>query len=127
MALFLNGSSIYLWKGVGMTKRKTLKKPIRSLSDMPSLKIKNKVKFTEFKTSKRMRNKKYVSKALFEYLAANDTEGFKEILRVYLELENKEQFAREVGIPKRTLFRLLSKDGNPTLSNISKIIYQLNS
>ena len=94
---------------------------------MPSLKAKNKVKFVEFKASKRMRNKKYVSKALFECLAANDTAGFKEILRVYLELENKEQFAKEVGIPRRTLFRLLSKDGNPTLNNISKIIYQLSS
>ena len=94
---------------------------------MPSLTAKNRVKFTEFKASKRMRNKKYVSKALFECLAANDTTGFKEILRVYLELENKEQFAKEVGIPKRTLFRLLSKDGNPTLNNISKIIYQLSS
>ena len=110
-----------------MNKKKTLKKPIRSLENMPSLKAKNTVKFTEFKASKRMRNKKYVSKALFECLAANDTEGFKEILRVYLELENKEQFAKEVGIPKRTLFRLLSKDGNPTLNNISKIIYQLSS
>lgn len=110
-----------------MNKKKTLKKPIRSLSDMPNLRVKNKVKLTEFKASKRMRNKKYVSKALFECLAADDTEGFKEILRVYLELENKEQFAKEVGIPRRTLFRLLSKDGNPTLNNISKVIYQLSS
>ena len=94
---------------------------------MPSLTVKNKAKITEFKASKRMRNKKYVSKALFECLAANDTAGFKEILRVYLELENKEQFAKEVGIPRRTLFRLLSKDGNPTLNNISKIIFQLSS
>jgi len=110
-----------------MNKRKTLKKPIRSLENMPSLRVKNKVKLSEFKASKRMRNKKYVSKALFECLTANDTEGFKEILRVYLELENKEQFAKKVGIPRRTLFRLLSKDGNPTLNNISKIIYQLSS
>ena len=94
---------------------------------MPILTVKNKSKFTEFKASKRMRNKKYVSKALFECLAANDTTGFKEILRAYLELKNKEQFAKEVGIPRRTLFRLLSKDGNPTLNNISKIIYQLSS
>ena len=58
---------------------------------------------------------------------ANDTEGFKELLRVYLELENKEKFAKEVGIPKRTLFRILSENGNPTLNNISKIIFQLSS
>ena len=94
-----------------MHKRKTLKKLVNSLDDIPSLKTKDKVKFFEFKSSKRMRNKKYVSKALFECLMANDTEGFKEILRVYLELENKEKFAKEVGIPKRTLFRILSENG----------------
>ena len=110
-----------------MIKRKTLKRPVGSLDDMPSLTVKNKEKLTEFKASKRMRNKRYVSKALFECLAANDTTGFKEIFRVYLELENKERFAKEVGISKRTLFRILSKNGNPTLDNISKIIYQLSS
>ena len=94
---------------------------------MPSLKVKSKVKLTAFKAVKRMKNKKHISKALFECLVANDTEGFKEILRVYLELENKDQFAKSAGISRRTLFRLLSKDGNPRLNNISKIIYQLNS
>ena len=57
----------------------------------------------------------------------NDTEGFKEILRAYLELVNKEEFAKKAGIPRRTLFRMLSKNGNPTLKNISKIIFQLSS
>ena len=100
---------------------------MRSLENMPVLKVKHKTKLTPFKAVKRMRSKKYVSKALFECLANNDTEGFKDILRTYLELANKEQFAKKAGIPKRTLFRLLSKDGNPTLKNISKIIYQLSA
>ena len=110
-----------------MSKRKTLKKPVRSLDDMPTLKAKNKKKFTEFKASKRMKNKKYISKALLECLAANDTEGFKEILRTHLELINKEEFAKKAGISKRSLFRIISKTGNPTLNNISKIIFQLSS
>ena len=110
-----------------MPKRKTSKKPVRSLDDMPTLKTKNKKKFTEFKASKRMKNKKYISKALLECLAANDTEEFKEILRVHLELVNKKEFAKKAGISKRSLFRILSKNGNPTLNNISKIIFQLSS
>ena len=110
-----------------MSKRKTLKKPVRSLDDMPTLKAKDKTQFVEFKASKRMRNKKYVSKALLECLAANDTAGFKEILRTYLELVNKEEFAKKAGVSKRSLFRILSKNGNPTLNNISKIIFQLSS
>ena len=68
---------------------------MRSLDDMPTLKTKDKTQFVEFRTSKRMRNKKYVSKALLECLAASDTAGFKEILRAYLELVNKEKFAKK--------------------------------
>ena len=94
---------------------------------MPSLKAKTRMKLITFKASKRMRNKKYVSKALFECLSAGDTDGFKEIIRTYLELENKEQFAKKVGLSKRTLFRLFSKEGNPTLKNISRIICELSS
>lgn len=94
---------------------------------MPTLKAKNKTQFIEFKASKRIKNKKYVSKALLECLSANDTAGFKEILRTHLELVNKEEFAKKAGISKRSLFRILSKNGNPTLNNISKIIYQLSS
>ena len=110
-----------------MSKRKTLKRPARSLSDIPALKVKGKTQFVEFKASKRIKDKKYVSKALLECLTANDTEGFKEILRAHLELVNKEEFAKKAGVSKRSLFRILSKDGNPTLNNISKIIFQLSS
>ena len=100
---------------------------MRSLDDMPILKAKDKAQFVEFKASKRMRNKKYISKALFVCLAANDTAGFKEILRTHLELVNKEEFAKKAGISRRTLFRALSEKGNPTLNSISKMIFQLNS
>ena len=66
-----------------------------------------------------------ISKALWECLVDNDTEGFKEILRAHLELINKDDFAKEAGISRRTLFRMLSEEGNPTLDNISKIINKL--
>ena len=110
-----------------MSKRKTLKKPVRSLNDMPTLKAKDKTNLLSSELQKGIRNKKYVSKALLECLAANDTVGFKEILRTHLELVNKEEFAKNAGVSKRSLFRILSKNGNPTLNNISKIIFQLSS
>ena len=72
-----------------MSKRKTLKKPVHSLDDMPTLKAKDTTQLVEFRASKRMRNKKYVSKALWKCLVANNTVGFKEILRTHLELVNK--------------------------------------
>lgn len=92
---------------------------------MPNQKGKNKKEFSSFGATKRMKDKNYISQALWECLVANDTEGFKEILRAHLELINKDEFAEAAGISRRTLFRMLSEDGNPTLDNISKIIHRL--
>jgi len=108
-----------------MPKKKISKKRDFSFDDMPSLKAKNKSELTSFGASKRIKNKKYISQALWECLVANDTEAFKEILRAHLELINKDEFAEAAGISRRTLFRILSADGNPTLANISKIIHKL--
>ncbi len=108
-----------------MPKRKILKKQDFSLNDMPSLKMKNKNELKSFGASKRLKDKDYISHALWECLVADDTEGFKEILRAHLELINKDEFAKQSGISRRTLFRMLSENGNPTLDNISKIINKL--
>lgn len=108
-----------------MPRKKTLKKQGFSFKDMPSLKVKNKEKLSSFGATKRMKDKEYISQALWDCLVANDTDGFKEILRAHLELINKDEFAEEAGISRRTLFRMLSDEGNPTLDNISKIIHQL--
>ncbi len=72
-----------------------------------------------------MTNKHLIANALWECLVQNDTEGFKEILKTHLELINKEQFSEKSGLSRRTLFRILSPEGNPTLENIGKIIHEL--
>ena len=108
-----------------MPRKKTLKKQDFSFEDMPNQKGKNKKELSSFGATKRMKDKSYISQALWECLVANDTEGFKEILRSHLELINKDEFAEAAGISRRTLFRMLSEDGNPTLDNISKIIHRL--
>lgn len=107
-----------------MPKKKTSKKQDFSFDDMPNQKGKKK-ELSSFGASKRMKGTKYISQALWECLVANDTEGFKDILRAHLELINKDEFAEAAGISRRTLFRILSEDGNPTLDNISKIIHTL--
>ena len=40
-----------------MSKRKTKKKPLRSLDDMPTLKAKDKTQFVEFRALKRIRSR----------------------------------------------------------------------
>ena len=108
-----------------MSKKKTSKKSEFSFIDMPILTIKKGVKAKSISKTKKMRNKKIISTALWECLVANDTDGFKEILRVHLELTNKEKLTEEAGLSKRTLYRMLSEEGNPTLENISKIIHKV--
>lgn len=108
-----------------MDKKKISKKRKKSLKDMSILELKSGIKVKPFKAGIRMRNKDLISQALWDCLLANDVQGFKDILKTHLELVNKENLANQIGIPKRTLFRLLSQEGNPTLKTISKLIYNI--
>jgi len=92
---------------------------------MPIVKLKKKQKLKKFNATKRMQDKDYISDALWECLVASDVDGFKEIMRTHLELVNKDEFAKEIGVSRRTLFRMLSEEGNPTLENISKLVHKL--
>ncbi len=66
-----------------------------------------------------------MSQALIQALKDGDADAFKEILGAYLSVTNKEQFSQKARIPKRTLFRMLSPSGNPTLENIARIVHAL--
>lgn len=108
-----------------MLKSKISKKQDFSWKNMPILSLKKGVLVTRHYAARNLRDRKVVSQALWECLKADDTEGFKEVLRTHLEIVNKEKFATETGIAKRTLFRILSPEGNPSLENISKIVHKL--
>lgn len=108
-----------------MLKKKTSKKQGFSWKNMPILPLKKQVVVARHDAAQNLRDREYVSQALWECLKENDTEGFKEVLRTHLEVINKEEFATETGIAKRTLFRILSPEGNPSLENISKIVHKL--
>ena len=105
-----------------MRKKKTSKQQSVSLKDMPIIKLKKGIALKKCGATKRMKNKKELKAALWECLASADVEGFKEILRTHLELVNKDKIAKETGISKRTIFRMLSEEGNPTLENICKLL-----
>jgi probable addiction module antidote protein len=107
-----------------MSKKKTLKKQEFSLNDMPELKLKNNKEVIKVDT-KKIKNKSFISKALWQCMIDNDVESFKEILKAHLEMTNKVQLAEETGISRRTLYRMLSPEGNPSLENVTKIIHKL--
>ena len=108
-----------------MPKRKTSKKRGFSLSDMPTVNLNNRKGILEFDPNIRLQKPEVIAHALWECLVENDIDAFKEILRSHLEVVNKDTLAKRAGIPKRTLYRMLSPEGNPTLENLGKIIHQL--
>lgn len=108
-----------------MPSKKTSTRPSESFDDMPTVKLKKDVKTKKFQATKRIKDKKHLSKALWDALQAGDVDAFKEILRTHLELTNKEEIVKETGISRRSLFRMLSDEGNPTLENISKLVSKI--
>ncbi len=108
-----------------MHKKKISKKHGFSLKDMPTVKLKNRKGILEFDPDVRIQKPEVIAHALWECLVENDIEAFKEILRSHLEVVNKDTFSKRAGISRRTLFRMLSPDGNPTLENLGKIVHQL--
>jgi DNA-binding phage protein len=108
-----------------MPKKKTSKKRGFSLSDLPTVNLRNRKGILAFNPDVRLQKREVVAQALWQCLIENDIEAFKEILRSHLEVTNKDELAQKAGIPRRTLFRMLSPEGNPTLENLGKIIHQL--
>ncbi len=108
-----------------MPRKKISKKQGFSLNDMPTVDLKNRKGILEFDPDVRLQKPHVIAQALWECLVENDIDAFKEILRSHLEVVNKDTLEKKAGIPRRTLFRMLSPEGNPTLENLGKIIHQL--
>ena len=108
-----------------MVRKKTSKGRGFSFGDMPKVHLKKSAPTRAHDPSERFRNPRQVFEALIDALKAGDGDAFKEILAAYLDLTNKDEFARVSGIPRRTLFRMLSANGNPTLDNITKVVSAL--
>lgn len=108
-----------------MRKKKISNKQEFSFENIRSRKIRPTVKLEDHAASERLKNKEYVLKALFQCLQDGDADAFKEILRSYLDVVNKTRFAAETKISERTLYRMVSKDGNPTLTHIARVVHAL--
>jgi DNA-binding phage protein len=108
-----------------MRKKKISKQQGFSLSDIDPIRLKSRKGLSTVKASGRLRNKQLIAQALWECLVDNDIDAFKDILRTHLEVVNKQELSKAAGIPRRTLFRMLSTNGNPTLETVGKIIHKL--
>jgi probable addiction module antidote protein len=108
-----------------MAKTKTSKKPKGlSAGNPPIVKLKPGVKTTAWYPEKVIADPQRIIKALFQCLVDGDTEAFKEILQAHLEARNISKLAKDSGISRRTIYTALSKDGNPSLDTIAKLVHQ---
>jgi len=104
-----------------MGKTATSQRRERSLNAIEPIKLKARKGLSRFNPRPFLSDHEAVSLALMDCLKQGDSDGFKEILSAYLEVVNKAAFAKNAGIPERTLFRMLTPAGNPTLENLARV------
>jgi DNA-binding phage protein len=108
-----------------MPKKTTSKKRELSLSDIPIRRLKTNAETVKASSSKRLQNQELVFRAFWQCLVDKDIESFKEILRSHLDAVHKGSLAKRSKTSRRTLHRILSPEGNPTLKSISNVIHAL--
>jgi DNA-binding phage protein len=110
-----------------MGKKTTLKKQEISFENMKEHKYKNKEKdgIVSYSPRSQLLDKEFMALALWMCIIEYDMDSFKEILGAHLDIVNKEKMAKKAGISKRTLFRMISPEGNPTLESVSRIMKQI--
>ncbi len=108
-----------------MPKKPTSKKRDFSFEDMPIMKLRDGAVLKRVNSAARLRDQELIFKALWQCLVEQDIESFKEVLRGHLEAVNKRELSEKAKTSRRTLHRILSKEGNPTLKSISKVISAL--
>jgi len=108
-----------------MGRKKTSRRQEFSFKNMPAFEIKSGGSSKHYNASDRLKDKQYVASALIQCLQEGDSEAFKEILRGHLDVINKSHFSKKTHIPERTLYRMVSEEGNPTLDNIARVVHAL--
>ncbi len=108
-----------------MVKKAISKKPAGLPKNTPPTKGKSSEGLISINPAKRLKDKDLIFKALWQCLIENDVESFKDILRGHLEALSKERLAEKSSTSRRTIYRILSPEGNPTLKNISKVLNAL--
>lgn len=110
-----------------MPRKKISNKRDFSLENIKPIQLKKGVSLERHSSKENLKSPQFVFAALMETLKDGDSQSFKEILSAHLEVVNKEEFSKRAHIPKRTLFRILSPEGNPTLDNVAKLVHALNA
>jgi DNA-binding phage protein len=64
----------------------------------------------------------FIGKAIIECLKNNDPEGVIEIIAIHLEALNKLQSAKQVNLPRSTMYHSMHSK-NPTIKTLAKLVH----
>jgi DNA-binding phage protein len=106
-----------------MHKKKTSNEQGFCFENMQILDLKKDVKLKTHHPERSFKSFKKVGAALLESLIENDTEAFIEILDSYLRI-NRSRVAKKANMARSTVQQALSKNGNPTLKTLAKIVHE---
>ena len=108
-----------------MGKPKTSKKRVVSskniLKDNELPVLSPKVKAKDYSPSEELKNRKFIAEAITDALMDGDADAVREILTTHLELVHKDKFHKAAGVSRRTLFKLMQPNANPTLDSLAKV------
>ncbi|MBI5200124.1 MAG: hypothetical protein HY925_00940 [Elusimicrobia bacterium] len=76
-------------------------------------------------TSATLRNPKLVFKTFMECLEEGDGEAAREVLAASLWQLNKSRLERRYGIPRRTIYNLLTRKTAPSLDLVAKVCHAI--
>ena len=75
----------------------------------------------DYSAASELANRKFISNAIADALLDGDADSVREILLSHLEQVHKDNFYKEAGISRRTLFKLMEPNANPTLESLAKV------
>jgi probable addiction module antidote protein len=90
---------------------------------MPIVKTKKAAVLSKHKSADFFKSHEKVAIALLQSLEENDAGAYLEILDAYLKA-NRAKVARQADLSRTTVQKALSREGNPTIRTIAKIVHQ---
>lgn len=100
----------------GKSSKNTLKAKANA---KPRLKIGSQA--YDYSAASELANRKFISDAIADALLDGDADAIREILLAHLKQVHKDNFYKDAGISRRSLFKLMEPDANPTLESLAKV------
>lgn len=104
-----------------MVKTKTSSAQKKSTKKAPKSKLKKAIKHIPYSPTQELLDEKFISRAIWECLKNDDSNGVIEVINAYLEAASKVAVCQKMSLARSTLYHSL-KAKNPTLKTLTKLV-----